>query len=140
MPISAVVFNEYCRSLFQEQITGTMTFDELKRRCQAIAKAMKLRKAMITIEYRSNHSVIYRVKLEGHAGLLHKSKISFSCERIYLNPTWSFEDLIWSREKIISDVECRMNIVALPFYRKCSIIEMHAEEPVPKKIGFLDFP
>lgn len=140
MPISSVVFDGYCESLFQEQITGTMTFDELKRRCQVIAKAMKLRKAVFTINYRSNHSVIYTVKLEGHAGLLRKRKVSFTCERIYLNPTWSFEDLVWSREKIITGVKCQMKISAQPFYKKCTVVEVHADEPGARKVGFLDFP
>lgn len=140
MPISSVVFEGYCESLFQEQITGTMTFDELKRRCQVIAKAMKLRKAVFTISYRSNHSVSYTVKLEGHAGLLRKRKVSFTCERIYLNPTWSFEDLVWSREKIVTDVVCTMRISALPFYRKCRTIERHACEAKKERVGMLDFP
>lgn len=110
---------------FLEQISGTMTFGELKRRCIELSKTLGLRRATFTIEYRAKYSLIYTVRLQGISGFFMTRSVNLECERIYLNPEWSFEDRIRGHDKVITDIESQIKVMNLPFYHRCDIVVMH---------------
>lgn len=114
-----------------EQMSGTMTFGELKRRCIKLSKTLRLRRATFTIEYKAKHSLIYKVKLKGHTGIFKKRIVDLECERVYLNPEWSFEDRIRSYETVITDIESQIQVLNLPFYQSCDVLVMH-NGPAPE--------
>lgn len=111
--------------IFKDQISGAMTFGELKRRCIELSKTLRLRRATFTIEYKAKHSLIYTVKLKGHFGIFKKRVVDLECERIYLNPEWSFEDRIRSYETIITDIDSQIKVLNLPFYQSCDVAVLH---------------
>ena len=120
-----VVVYPNIEKIFKEQISGTMTFGELKRRCIELSKTLRLRRATFTIEYKAKYSLIYTVKLQGSFGIIKRRSVNLECERIYLNPEWSFDDRIRDHDKVITDVESQIKVLNLPLYHGVDISIMH---------------
>lgn len=113
------------QKIFLDQMSGAMTFGELKRRCIELTKTIGLRNATFFIEYKAKYSLMYKIKLEGISGFIRRRVVSLECEQIYLNPEWSFEDRIRSYDRVITDVASQIRVLNLPLYQGVDVTVMH---------------